>query len=105
MPSMRAFVLSGGGNRGPLEVGAVQALLEAGVTPEMIVGSSAGALNGAFLAIDPCLEQAQRMADVWRESGRRQTVQTSPLRTLFQLVRGSAYLIDNRLIAQFVRKT
>ncbi|HEY3289803.1 MAG TPA: patatin-like phospholipase family protein, partial [Anaerolineae bacterium] len=41
---MRAFVLSGGGNRGPLEVGAMQALLEAGIVPEMVAGSSAGAL-------------------------------------------------------------
>src|SRR6266542_4269178 len=102
---MRAFVLSGGGNRGPLEVGAVQALLEAGVAPEMIAGSSAGALNGAFLALNPCLEQTQRMADLWRESGRRRTVQMTPLRTLLQLVRRSSYLIDNRLIMQFVRQT
>lgn len=100
---MRAFVLSGGGNRGPLEVGAVQVLLEQGIVPEMIVGSSAGALNGAFLAINPCVAQAQRMAGLWRESGYRKTVRTGLWRTLFQLFRRSSYLMDNKQIAAFVR--
>jgi NTE family protein len=101
---MRAFVLSGGGNRGPLEVGALQVLLEQGIAPDMIVGSSAGALNGAFLALDPCHDQALHMADLWRESARRRTVPTSPWRTLLQLLRGSAYLIDNQPMAAFVRQ-
>lgn len=47
---MIAFVLSGGGNRGPLEVGALRALLEADIRPNFIVGTSAGAINGAFVA-------------------------------------------------------
>ncbi len=47
---MIAFVLSGGGNRGPLEVGALRALLEAGVRPKMLVGTSVGAINAAFIA-------------------------------------------------------
>ena len=49
MPTI-AFVLSGGGNRGPLEVGALRALLEAGIRPNFIVGTSAGAINAAFIA-------------------------------------------------------
>jgi NTE family protein len=101
---MRTFVLSGGGNRGPLEVGALQVLLESGILPEMIVGSSAGALNGAFLAINPGPEQAKRMADLWREGGRRKFFRTSPWRIILQMLRGRSYLADNRLIAQFVRE-
>ena len=42
---MLAFVLSGGGNRGPLEVGALQVLLKHGIDPDMLVGTSAGAVN------------------------------------------------------------
>ena len=42
---MIAFVLSGAGARGPLQVGALQALLEAGVQPELMVGTSAGAIQ------------------------------------------------------------
>jgi NTE family protein len=47
----RAFVLGGGGARGALQVGALQALLEAGVAPDLVVGTSIGALNGAFLSL------------------------------------------------------
>ena len=50
---MNAFVLSGGGSRGALQVGALQVLFEAGVRPEMIVGSSVGAVNGAAVAAQP----------------------------------------------------
>ena len=100
---MRALVLSGGGNRGPLEVGAVQVLFEHGLVPDMIVGSSAGALNGALLAANPCLEQVWRMAELWRESGRRKVIRSSRLHTLWQLLRGKDHLIDTNQMRQFVR--
>lgn len=44
-----AFVLSGGSVRGAFQVGVIQALIERGVTPDYIVGTSVGALNGALL--------------------------------------------------------
>lgn len=48
---MRAFVLSGGGARGALQVGALRSLLGAGIQPEMWVGTSIGALNATYLAV------------------------------------------------------
>ena len=45
-----AFVLGGGGVLGAAEVGMARALLEAGVRPELICGTSVGAINGAALA-------------------------------------------------------
>jgi NTE family protein len=48
--TVTAFVLSGGGIRGPLQVGALQSLLEHGIIPDMVTGTSAGALNAGFLA-------------------------------------------------------
>lgn len=62
---MIAFVLSGGGSRGALEVGALQALLEAGIRADMIVGTSAGALNAGGFAPTPTLAGVQRLADLW----------------------------------------
>jgi NTE family protein len=47
---MIAFVLSGAGARGPLQVGALQALLEAEIQPDFLVGTSAGAVNAAYVA-------------------------------------------------------
>ncbi|MEO7703420.1 MAG: patatin-like phospholipase family protein [Thermoflexales bacterium] len=75
---MRTFVLSGGGNRGPLEVGALRALLERGIQPEMIVGSSAGALNGAMLASNPTLEMTHQMRQLWIRAGERRLISASP---------------------------
>ena len=68
---MIAFVLGGGGLLGASEVGMLQALFEAGVQPELVVGSSVGALNGAAIAAQPCLATAVRLADMWAELGTR----------------------------------
>ncbi|MFQ6058971.1 MAG: patatin-like phospholipase family protein [Anaerolineae bacterium] len=62
---MIAFVLSGGGNRGALEVGALLALFEHGIQPDILVGTSAGAMNATFIATDPSLAGAQRLAELW----------------------------------------
>lgn len=46
------FVLAGGGSRGALQVGALRALLEADIQPDLLVGTSVGAINAAFLAMN-----------------------------------------------------
>lgn len=63
---MIAFVFSGGGSRGAMEAGGVKALYEAGIRPDMVVGSSAGAMNAAFLAIDPSSGAAERLCGIWQ---------------------------------------
>ena len=45
-----AVVLSGGANLGAVHVGMLRALIEAGVRPDLIVGTSVGALNGAYIS-------------------------------------------------------
>lgn len=62
-----AFVLGGGGVLGAAEVGMLRALLEGGVRPDLVVGTSVGAVNGAFAAADPTPEAARRLAELWRE--------------------------------------
>ena len=64
-----AVALSGGGIRGPLQVGALESLLAHGVAPDMFIGTSAGAINSGFLAAHgasldtiPCLKDAWRSA-------------------------------------------
>ena len=66
-----AFVLSGGGIRGPLHVGALQSLLEHGIEPDMFVGTSAGAINSGFLAAHgPSLGNISCLKDAWRSATR-----------------------------------
>ena len=62
-----AFVLGGGGVLGATEVGMLRALLEAGITPDLVLGTSVGALNGAFMAADPTVEATIRLAELWRQ--------------------------------------
>lgn len=67
-----ALILTGGGNRGAIQAGAALALFETGFVPDLIVGVSAGALNGAYLASFPSIEGAERLTAIWRRvDGRR----------------------------------
>jgi NTE family protein len=43
----------------------LQVLLDSGVKPDMIVGSSAGAINGAYLANDPTSEGVEKLQELW----------------------------------------
>src|SRR3954463_2329530 len=65
-----AVVFSGGGSLGAAQVGALQALFEAGITPDVVVGASVGALNAAYIAIDPSPERAADLAEFWRRMTR-----------------------------------
>src|ERR1700731_4237978 len=60
-----AFVLFGGGVLGAAEVGMARALLEAGVRPDLVCGTSVGAINGAAIAADPTPEGAQPLLGIW----------------------------------------
>lgn len=64
MPGQVAFVLGGGGVRGAVEVGMLRALLEADVRPDLVVGTSIGAVNGAILAADPD-RAVERLVTAW----------------------------------------
>ena len=65
-----AFVLGGGGALGACEVGMLRALLEAGITPDLVVGTSVGAINGAAIAAEPTLKAVERLAELWGSLGR-----------------------------------
>ncbi|MCW3492904.1 patatin-like phospholipase family protein [Microbacterium sp. SSM24] len=60
-----AFVLGGGGVRGAVEIGMLQALLERGIRPDLVVGTSIGAINGALVAHDPTTRVIAALEDAW----------------------------------------
>ena len=59
------FALGGGGHHGAFEVGMLKGLLEARITPDLVVGTSVGALNGAAIAARPSLETVDRLREIW----------------------------------------
>ena len=63
---MTAFVLAGGGVRGAVHVGQLRALLERDISPDMIVGTSVGAINGAVIARNPHPDVAHELLEMWQ---------------------------------------
>src|SRR5260370_39266902 len=68
-----AIVLSGGGSLAAVQVGMLQALASHGVAADLLVGTSAGALNAAYLAGRPWPRGIDELAGLWR-SGRRDDI-------------------------------
>ncbi len=64
-PNLIAFVLLGGGARGAAQAGSIAVALEQGIRPDVIIGVSAGAWNGAYLAVDPTPERARALCAIW----------------------------------------
>jgi NTE family protein len=75
-----AFVLSGGGSLGASQAGMLQALYEHGIRPDLLVGTSAGAINAAFIASrPPTPSTAADLQQVWRGLGRSHVFPANPL--------------------------
>ncbi len=74
-----AFVLSGGGSLGAVQVGMLQALTERDITPDLLVGTSAGALNAVFLASHSTGRSAlDELAQHWAGVRRRDVFPLAP---------------------------
>ena len=69
-PVREAVVFSGGGSLGAAQVGALEALFEAGISPDVVIGCSVGALNAAFVAVDPSVDRVHELEQVWRGMSR-----------------------------------
>lgn len=81
-----AFVLGGGGRWGAVEVGMIQALDEAGIEPDLILGTSIGAFNGAVIADYPGREGVERLTGFWEEVTGADLFQTSLLDRALRVV-------------------
>ena len=66
-----AFVFAGGGSFGAIQVGMLHSLVANGVTADMVVGSSVGAINGAYYAGCPTLKGILELETIWRGLTRR----------------------------------
>jgi NTE family protein len=84
---LNAFILSGGGTLGSIQVGMLQALFEADIRPGVLVGTSIGAVNAAFLAADPSLERVEALRELWHGVRPRDVFSLNPLRMGHALLR------------------
>jgi NTE family protein len=100
-------VLSGGASLGAIQVGMLHALYERGIAPDVIVGTSAGAMNGAFIASRPqTVQTADALAAVWRDLRRGQVFPLNPLTGLLGFLGARDHLVPasglRKLIARNV---
>jgi NTE family protein len=91
-----AFVLSGGASLGAIQVGMLRALYEREISPDMIVGTSAGALNGAYIASRAQTPAtADALGEIWRSLRRGQVFPLNPLTGLFGFMGARDHLVPS----------
>jgi NTE family protein len=100
-------VLSGGASLGAIQVGTLRALYERDITPDLIVGTSAGALNGAYIASRPQTPPtAESLARIWRGLRRGQVFPVNPVTGLLGFLGARDHLVPEsglrRLISRYV---
>jgi NTE family protein len=100
----RALVLSGGGALGALQAGFLRALFRTPYRPSMIVGTSAGALNGAFLAFHPDAAGAERLAEIWRSLRDRRLFLFNPARVVYQIVSRQLCLTNSTFLRELIER-
>ena len=89
-----ALVLSGGGSLGAIQVGALRAMWEAGVRPDVVIGCSVGALNAAYVAVDPSLERVAALEALWLGLERGDVFPASRRSIAGHLVRRDTHLYE-----------
>jgi NTE family protein len=98
-----AFVLSGGASLGAVQTGMLRALYQRGVAPDLIVGTSVGALNGSYIASRPAIpDTAEQLADVWRSVSRWNVFPLNPLTGFFGFFGARDHLVSDRGLRKLV---
>jgi len=96
-------VLGGGGVLGAHEVGMLQALAEAGIHADLVLGTSVGAFNGVFVAADPAAA-VSRLAQVWRDGAASEAFGGSLFGRVTTLARSGTHLHSNEPLRRLLRE-
>jgi NTE family protein len=89
-----AFVFTGGGSLGAVQVGMLRALTAYGVRPDFLVGSSVGAVNAAYFAADASNEGVRRLEAIWLGLRRADVFPATWARALRGLLWHRDHLVD-----------
>src|SRR5579872_3109753 len=101
LPRPTAFVLGGGGSLGAVQVGMLEALAESQVTPDLVVGTSVGSLNGAVIAFNPTTA-ANRLSHAWARVTRNQIFPGGLLAQVRTLQHSKTHLFPNSGLAAVI---
>ncbi|WP_410620016.1 patatin-like phospholipase family protein [Amycolatopsis sp. cmx-8-4] len=101
LPRPIGFVLGGGGSLGAMQVGMLRAVAEAGITPDLAVGTSVGSLNAAVLALthdDPI----ERLRGIWAHMTRDEAFPGGVLSRVRTLTQSKTHLFTNRGLTKII---
>lgn len=98
------FVLGGGGHLGAYEVGMLRALLERDIVPELVVGTSIGALNGAAIAAEPSMKTVDLLEEVWTTLDKTKVFSGSVFSGAANLVRTRTSIHSNQPLRSLIKK-
>ncbi len=104
LPRPVAFVLSGGGSLGAMQVGMLEALAERSIIPDLVVGTSIGAVNGAVVASDP-RGAAHRLSHLWLRFDSTRVFPHNVLRQLGTLRRQHTHLFEGAGLVSVLMET
>jgi NTE family protein len=96
------FVLSGGAARGAVQVGMMEVLLEHGIVPHALVGTSVGALNAAFMGFRPDRIRIQELRARWLRLGTQDIFPGGTLTRVGHLLRRHPYLFSSDALARLI---
>ncbi|HEY7626494.1 MAG TPA: patatin-like phospholipase family protein [Ilumatobacteraceae bacterium] len=99
-----AFVLPGGGALAAYQVGVLDALTNAGLRPDRLIGVSAGAMNAAFYAWASDADGIRRLEKIWASVRRRDLLRVEPWRLALALAGKRSSFLDNRHGVAFLRR-
>ena len=98
-----AFVLSGGGGLGAVQVGMLRALTAHGIAPDLVVGSSVGAINGAFFAGDPTPYGVEALDSIWRALKQGDVFPMDPRAAVLGLLGRRDHLVPSAALERLLR--
>lgn len=97
-----AFVFAGGGSLGAVQVGMLKALTRIKVVPDLVVGASVGAINGAYFAAEPGEEGIARLERIWRKLHRTDVFPFSFINGLLALLGRRDHLVAPTFLESLV---
>jgi NTE family protein len=100
--SRDVFVLSGGAARGAVQVGMMQTLVEAGIVPDALVGTSVGALNAAFMGWQPGIDRVHDLAERWLRLTTRDIFPGGNLARIAHLAQRHPYLFSSHALGALI---
>lgn len=99
-----AWIFTGGASFGAVQVGAAHALLSRGIRPDLMIGTSIGAMNAAYLASDPSPDGARGLRDLWLGLRRSEILPLRASTLLRGLLRLDNHLVDTGRLGRWLRR-